>query len=197
MQKPDYMAFLLRVSRSDRFHVRLWDTTNKLGEFSRLLEKVEPEFLIIFASDKQVPLVHQILNTKNIKHSQFTCEESFEERQRIIDQFEKKEARAIIAIMCLDEGVDIPRAERAVLMSSSTNPKQYIQRRGRLLRRHKDKEVAYIYDMIVIPAGPAGKDDQAIVKKEFERYVEFAGLAKNSTESVNALYDSYRKLGVI
>ena len=99
--------------------------------------------------------------------------------------------------MCLDEGVDIPRAERAVLMSSSTNPKQYIQRRGRLLRRHKDKEVAYIYDMIVIPAGPAGKDDQAIVKKEFERYVEFAGLAKNSTESVNALYDSYRKLGVI
>ena len=175
----------------------LQNATNKLEEFSVLIDRIEPEFLIVFSSDKQIQEVNKILNNKNINHSQFTCEESFDERQNIIMRFERNECKVILAIMCLDEGVDIPRAERAILMASSTNPKQYIQRRGRLLRRHKDKEFAYIYDMIVLPAGKIAQNDHAILKKERERYMEFAGLAKNSTEAVNKLYDIYKEMGVI
>ena len=47
---------------------------------------------------------------------------------------------------CLDEGVDVPRTEIAIFCSSTGNPRQYVQRRGRVLRLHDDKEKAIIYD---------------------------------------------------
>lgn len=90
---------------------------------------------------------------------------------------------------CLDEGVDIPRTEQAIFCSSTGNPRQFIQRRGRILRQHPNKGFAYIYDMVVIPRtdlnSPNFKLEQSLVQKELERVVHFAFMATNKYEATN------------
>ena len=62
-----------------------------------------------------------------------------------------------MAIKCLDEGVDIPSADKVIIMSSSNNPREHTQRRGRVLRKYEGKEKSEIYDMAVIPTDKSGK----------------------------------------
>ena len=72
--------------------------------------------------------------------TKFTSEESAEERERIKADFaEGKHLQALVAIRCLDEGVNIPSIRTAFILASSTNPKEYIQRRGRVLRKYPGK----------------------------------------------------------
>jgi len=90
---------------------------------------------------------------------------------------------------CLDEGVDIPPARVAILMASSGNPREYIQRIGRIIRRFPGKDEATIYDIIVAPAlGNLPTDLRAVEKrifiKELDRYLELARLAINNTEAL-------------
>ena len=87
---------------------------------------------------------------------------------------------------CLDEGIDIPRAETAIFCSSTGNPRQFIQRRGRILRKHPEKRFAYIHDLVVIPdyQEEMGKDgtyevERNLTRKELERVMYFASLSKN------------------
>jgi superfamily II DNA or RNA helicase len=86
----------------------------------------------------------------------------------------------------LDEGVDVPRTQYGIFASSTGNPRQYIQRRGRLLRKHEDKDHAYIYDMIVIPNSVLLDEkpdyyeiEKKLVKSELSRVAYFAQLASN------------------
>ena len=57
----------------------------------------------------------------------------------------------LVAIKCLDEGVDLPAVDRALILASSSNPREFIQRRGRVLRRSPGKYSAVIHDALVIP----------------------------------------------
>jgi superfamily II DNA or RNA helicase/HKD family nuclease len=92
----------------------------------------------------------------------------------------------LFAMKCLDEGVDVPRAEVGVFASSTGNPRQFIQRRGRLLRKHEDKQFAKIYDMIVVPDFKSPIYDEtyyemekSLVRSELIRVAYFASLATN------------------
>jgi superfamily II DNA or RNA helicase len=112
------------------------------------------------------------------------------DRDEILDQFREGKIQVIASMKCLDEGVDIPRAEHAIFCSSTGNPRQFIQRRGRILRTHKDKHKAVIHDLIVIPdlsASDAASDtfrtERSLVKKELERVMYFASLAENPYET--------------
>ena len=101
---------------------------------------------------------------------------------------------------CLDEGVDVPSAETAIIMASTSNPREYIQRRGRILRRHPDKDLAIIYDMIVsLSEKHLRRLDRnqrelelKIMGKESLRYREFANDAVNYDECFKLLDDYYR-----
>jgi superfamily II DNA or RNA helicase len=92
---------------------------------------------------------------------------------------------------CLDEGVDIPRSEIAIFCASSGNPRQFIQRRGRVLRNHSDKSIAKIHDLVVIPY--QSQDDKIIeaeksmIKNELQRVVDFAGLSLNKIDTYEIL----------
>ena len=91
---------------------------------------------------------------------------------------------------CLDEGVDVPRSEFAVFCSSTGNPRQFIQRRGRVLRLHKDKKFAVIHDLIVVPdyiSEETFQLEKNLVLNELKRVREFALLSKNANESINIL----------
>ena len=127
----------------------------------------------------------------NMRVRKFTSAESPEERQEIKEMFLNRTIQAITAIRCLDEGVNIPAISRAFILASSTNPKEYIQRRGRVLRKHPGKEFAEIYDFITLPrpldsvrycSEEEKKYDRSLLEREFERMIDFADAARNPFE---------------
>ncbi|MFJ9691499.1 DEAD/DEAH box helicase family protein [Kitasatospora sp. NPDC101183] len=99
--------------------------------------------------------------------------------------------RAIVSMRCLDEGVDVPAARTAYLLASSSNPRQFIQRRGRVLRRADDKDRAEIIDFIVVPPDGATalqhETERRMLRGELARVEEFAHLAENEAHTLDLL----------
>ena len=143
--------------------------------------------------ERQIVAVSKMLgNELGMKVAHFTSGESREERRRIIEGFEKADPyQAIIAIKCLDEGVNIPGIKTAFLLASSANPKEYIQRRGRVLRKAPGKHFAVIYDFVTLPGAlerhrnrqDSSQSELALVKKEILRIREFGELSENPSEA--------------
>jgi superfamily II DNA or RNA helicase len=125
--------------------------------------------------------------------SKFTSEESAEDRESLKKEFaDAKHIQALIAIRCLDEGVNIPSIKTAFILASSTNPKEYVQRRGRVLRTYKGKDFARIYDFITlpIPLNSMSSFSQEIVNsvkslaiREMVRMKDFASISENPSEA--------------
>ena len=148
---------------------------------------------------RQIDLVTRVLgNDLNMKVAQFTSQENMNERTILKDEFYKGEnLQALIAIKCLDEGVNIPSIKTAFILASTSNPKEYIQRRGRVLRLSPGKEYAEIYDYVTLPrkldevmllTEERMKRELSLVKSELKRAEEFARLADNSI-SASAVLD--------
>jgi ERCC4-related helicase len=114
-------------------------------------------------------------------------------REEIFLDYEKGRTHVLTSMKCLDEGVDVPRSELAIFCASTGNPRQFIQRRGRVLRLHKDKIHATIHDLVVIPEISRNDNtfemEKSLVKKELERVVDFADLAMNKTDTYDTLKD--------
>ncbi len=92
----------------------------------------------------------------------------------------KKFGGVLVSIKCLDEGVDIPAVSHAFILASSQNPRQFIQRRGRVLRKSSGKDLAVIHDAIVVPVDPKSEGEQiSLLKAELVRALEFADSALN------------------
>lgn len=156
---------------------------------------------------RQIDVVTQLLGDKlDMKVSQFTSKEDVEERAILKKQFEKGEnLQALIAIKCLDEGVNIPKIKVAFILASTTNPKEYIQRRGRVLRLAKEKEFAEIYDFVTLPR-PLDevssltleeiKRDKALVKNEMARMEEFGRLSMNPMQSYELIWNIKEVYGI-
>ena len=131
-------------------------------------------------------------------------EDTAEMRSAKIQAFSEGKMNMLFAMKCLDEGVDVPRAEIGIFTSSTGNPRQFIQRRGRILRTHDDKQKAIVYDMIVVPNFRANRMDSAFdmernqVRSELARVAHFASLALNYYEAENALTEvlSYYKFSL-
>lgn len=113
------------------------------------------------------------------------------QRIEILKRFEIGEINALCAIGCLDEGVDVPAIKRAIVLYSIDRLKQFIQRRGRILRKGPGNpgKVAEIYDIVILPQGSDLPIDTAerLLKKELRRYEEFASMAINYAEAKNIL----------
>ena len=120
----------------------------------------------------------------NIIISQFTS--ATKDKDEILRQFQRGDLHVLASMKCLDEGVDLPRAELAVFCSSTGNPRQFIQRRGRVLRKHPDKHLAVIHDLVVVPDFEGTEMDEdtfnmerKLVQKELERVAHFAFMSIN------------------
>lgn len=112
-------------------------------------------------------------------------------REDILKDYEAGKVHVLTSMKCLDEGVDVPRSELAIFCASTGNPRQFIQRRGRVLRLHKDKVHAVIHDLVVVPEISVAESnydmERNLVKKELERVVDFSSLAMNKTETYESL----------
>ena len=151
---------------------------------------------------RQIDLVTDLLGNKlHMKVSQFTSKENVEERNILKREFaDGSNLQALIAIKCLDEGVNIPKIKTAFILASTNNPKEYIQRRGRVLRLAEGKDYAEIYDFITLPrkldevtgiTEEQMKRELALVKNELCRAEEFARIALNSV-TASAIIDDIR-----
>ena len=195
---------------------------NKLDELRKILPKYKDNHNMLFycgavkygeddyledsQGKKQIEIVSNILNKEfGIYSSRFTADENTEDRKNIITSFKEKQIQAIVAIKCLDEGVNIPAIETAFILASSTNPKEYIQRRGRVLRLSPGKYEAEIYDFITLPYCRTSFNqiissvDKNLARKELERVKDFAKLSINPSECNDIIKDisDYYELNLI
>lgn len=122
---------------------------------------------------------------------QFTSDSK--DREPMLKDFSNGSIDVLTSMKCLDEGVDVPRAELAIFCASTGNPRQFIQRRGRVLRTHKDKHTATIHDLIVVPDNCFESEcydlERSLVKSELLRVRDFAVLSENLNDTDKELED--------
>jgi len=154
---------------------------------------------------RQISVVSALLgNRLGMTCSHFTSREDVTEREELKRQFTNGDLQVLVAIKCLDEGVNIPAIKTAFILASTTNPKEYIQRRGRVLRLFSGKNYAEVYDFITLPraldeaggltAGQLG-NLMTLVKNEVKRAEDFASLALNAGSAlatIGEIKDAYR-----
>ena len=153
---------------------------------------------------RQITAVTKLLgNDYDMDVHKFTSEENMEEREIIKKRFVAGDLQAIVAIKCLDEGVNIPGIKTAFILASTTNPKEYIQRRGRVLRKAENKDYAEIFDFVTLPReldSVSGytksqiSSDLSLVSNEIKRIYEFSRLSKNPMDGevlINQIIEAY------
>ncbi len=157
-------------------------------------EEVDEETFPALSEDNRIidfyaSIVRRVSPTTTI--TQYTSDS--DEKELVLKQFEAGHINALLSMKCLDEGVDIPRTEQAIFCSSTGNPRQFIQRRGRILRQHPDKSFAYIYDLVVIPRAdpnsPTFQLERNLMQKELERVVHFAYMAINKYNAISVFQE--------
>ena len=132
---------------------------------------------------RHIQSVKRVLSTHGYKVSQFTAQENMDERMQLVDSFNKGEISALAAIRCLDEGINIPSIKSALILSSNDDYREFVQRRGRILRTYPKKEYANIYDVVVLPSSALS----SWAKIELRRFYEYARLALNWNSLENEL----------
>jgi len=165
---------------------------------------------LVYCSPQQINNVQNLLSEKNVINHKFTMIErtkpdkkynNLSERDFILQKFSEGNYSTIVAMKCLDEGVDVPSIKNAILMSSSGNLREWYQRMGRILRRNKNKDHAFIYDIIVKPVKISLKEykniEYKLFEKELSRYKEFISNADNRLECFNKLYEVKKELGIV
>ena len=187
--KPDnYLAKLLRDRR-----ILLENASSKVTALKMLLDKEGPENLkhtLIYTSDKgpdQLKDVNCLLRDRNILFHQLTKDETKNraKTKRIINSFQDGEIQILTAKRVLDEGVNIPQICKAFVLASTTVERQWIQRRGRLLRTCSTmgKTHSVIHDLLALPPemeDGLDLDARSLVRSELKRAQEFARLARNA-----------------
>lgn len=162
-----------------------------------LQSKGRIENLIIFVSPQQIIEVLNILASREIIFHKLTEKEGTKaekrfgnksEREHIISKFKSKDYQAIVAIKCMDEGIDIPTADVGILMASSTNPREYVQRIGRIIRQSPNKHSAELYDICVDTLHSVGDDYAELERKiRAKEQIRLKEIAANAINSIDAL----------
>jgi DNA phosphorothioation system restriction enzyme len=192
----------------------LGSAANKLVALRELMQqRLDTSHTLIYCGDgsvedqvteestRQLDAVAQLMGSElGYRVNTYTAETSLEDRENLRLLFESGELQGLVAIRCLDEGVDIPAIQTAIMLASSSNPRQFIQRRGRILRSHPQKKRATLFDMIVLPPD-LGREtidvERNLLKKELQRFVEFANLADNGGEARLKLLDLQQRYGLM
>jgi superfamily II DNA or RNA helicase len=172
---------------------------NKITELSRLIEESDHiDHTLFYCAPGQIDDVQRLLGWEHgLLVQRFTAEEDTSERQQRLADFASGEIQALVAMKCLDEGVDVPSTRTAYIMASSSNPREFIQRRGRVLRKYPGKEFSVIHDMIAVPptAWTTSQDsatfniERGIIRKELERFKEFASPALNKHKAMDVIWE--------
>jgi superfamily II DNA or RNA helicase len=183
---------------------------NKITALKDLVSASVPRAALFYCSDgtteseghihegKQLKNVIKALGEAGLKVSAFTSNETTDVRDSLLRSIRSGALDGLVAIRCLDEGIDVPSLRMAFILASSTNPRQSIQRRGRILRPSPEtgKTKAIIYDFFVVPPpfgnqfGASGlKWERSLFSRELRRILEFCACADNGNAESAKLLD--------
>lgn len=193
LSKDDKEKLTIFCGQRSRLLGSASDKLTKLAELSKSIPKSMRNLTLFYAGEgkpfqqdedaddcKVIDQVSSVLYQNGWKTSQFTSAINSAERKKVMDSFKESAIHGLVAMKVLDEGIDVPACQTAVILSSTRNPRQYVQRRGRVLRRFPNKRKATIYDFIVLPNSdfeqPASKK---LISAEMERVNDFLLLADN------------------
>jgi superfamily II DNA or RNA helicase len=174
------------------------NAANKIEIISQLVDQQKPldHALFYCAPGGQINDVMRLLGLeKRLLAHRFTAHEDTSTRRELLARFDNGDLQALVAMNCLDEGVDVPSTRTAFILASSGNPRQFIQRRGRVLRKYPGKEYAVVYDLIAVPPLPDYLDresvgaERSILRRELKRFVEFADSAQNTQQAYDVIWD--------
>lgn len=193
--------------------------SSKLDKLRELISKYTNEHNILIycgtgkvngsASNQEIRQIDEVCrmlgDDYGMKIAKYTSGESAEQRKEIAARYKcGTDLQAVVAIKCLDEGVNIPSIKTAFILASSTNPREYIQRRGRVLRKFKGKKYSYIYDFVTLPFDLNDislyddefiKSFRTMINNELQRIKEFSSLSENEHESdiiINKLTNTFK-----
>ncbi|MDN4606615.1 DEAD/DEAH box helicase family protein [Sporosarcina highlanderae] len=138
---------------------------------------------LVYCAPGQVEEITSMLSKQGLRVHQFDSTIPNKDRFNILDSFAKGIIQVLVAIKCLDEGVDVPSTRTAYFLSSTSNPREFIQRRGRVLRTYPGKAMAEIIDFIVLPKSAQDNIFETIASKELPRFSEFSLYAINRYEA--------------
>lgn len=180
----------------------LGTATNKLKVLKKVASSCKDTYFNLFycgdgkvEDEKQIDKVCRLLGQDlGMRVARFTHQEDTATRRSILEQLKRKDLQGLVAIRCLDEGLDVPVVKRAFILASSTNPRQFIQRRGRILRKPRgdDSKVAEVHDFIVTPpdierakqtTATVFNIERKLIRKELLRFAEFAETAENGPQA--------------
>ncbi|WP_193063713.1 DEAD/DEAH box helicase family protein [Oceanobacillus oncorhynchi] len=156
-----------------------------------LKEKIENEglnnikYTLVYSPFGKTGEVVKMLSELGIRAHEFIYTVSNQKKKSLLEQFGNGDIQVLVAMKCLDEGVNIPATKEAYFLSSTTNPREFVQRRGRILRKYKKKKEAIIYDFYAVPPKSHWGEDSgaSLLKREIPRFAEFADGALNKFES--------------
>ena len=207
--KDDPIVEMLLLKRKNIIH----KAHNKVMTFNSILEELKkqgkhkyifayiPEGYSENSEGESEKILNQFLKSSHkkypeLKMNSYTSED--QDLKEILRGFSEGKIDMLFAMKMLDEGVDVPRAEIGIFASSTGNPRQFIQRRGRLLRKHYDKSHSTIYDMVVIPKlnsnlGEFYNIEKNLVKNELNRVAYFASISMNYYDTKGTLDDVCKK----
>ena len=161
---------------------------------------------LFYCAPGQIDEVLRLLGwEKGLLVHRFTAEEGPRERQQLLTDFANGDLQALVAMKCLDEGVDVPSTRTAFITASSSNPREFIQRRGRILRKAPGKEFSVIHDLVAVPPtawtasknSPTFQAERSIMRRELQRFKEFANPALNKHQALDVIWDIASRYGLM
>lgn len=170
---------------------------NKLIQLTNILASKSTEEIshtLIYCAPKQVNIITQKVAELGIRVHQFDSNVKNSDREILLKSFIAGTIQVLVAIKCLDEGVDVPSTRVAYFLASTSNPREFVQRRGRILRNSPGKTLAEIHDFIVLPLSSDDRIFKIIASKELPRFAEFSSAAVNKYEAhrvINSYLDPY------
>lgn len=154
-------------------------------------------WLVFLEDTAELEIFQEALKSLNLTSMRYDSDLSTEDRELTVEHLTSR-GGIVLSMKCLDEGVDIPSISHALILASSQNPRQFVQRRGRVLRfAGEQKKRAYIWDVMAMPQVGAEDTTKALILAEFGRAKEFAEYAENSTGVVARLDGVLAKYGIL
>jgi superfamily II DNA or RNA helicase len=146
--------------------------------------------------NRQIEVVSQMLHQLGWRTSRITAEESLKTREQLLDMLRNRSIDAVVSIKVLDEGIDVPACQSAYLLASQSSNRQWIQRRGRVLRLSEGKKMADIYDFLVLGGTSEARSLKSLARKELKRAQQFGVDAFNAEDVMKQLSKVQEELGI-
>ncbi len=153
--------------------------------------------LVYCADNDQLGDVSRLFQQRQTVYLTYTADTSNPDRSSALQALAAGQVPVVVAIDCLDEGVDVPNVDEAIILASSSNKRQFIQRRGRVLRRAEGKSFATLIDIIALPPTSAGLEARWMLDGEFARVKEMAELASNKHDALLTVKACAEPYGVL